>query len=141
MWGTAMNSKTIREQLEIYAREKYGVEPELLPFSQEDYAVFRHADTGKWFAVFIVKPRKEFKLDGEGNITVVSLKVHDPLLAETLVQQPGYLRGYPSAKWHWVSIVLDGSVPIGEICKWLDESFLATNSKAKNKFLLKRKLT
>jgi len=119
----------LREHLETYAKKKYGVEPEQLPFNHEDYAIFRHIDTGKWFAVFIVKPRSEFGLNGSGEAEVVSVKVRDPLLADMLMQQPGYLRGFPSARWNWVSIVLDGTVPIEDVCQWLDESYRATNSK------------
>ena len=127
-----MSRKTLRAQLEAYAKQKYNVEPEQLPFNHEDYAIFRHADSGKWFAVFILKSRSEFGLSGPGDAEIVSLKIPDLLLADLLTQQPGYLRGYPSAKWNWVSIVLDGTVPFEDICRWLDESYKATKTKAKN---------
>ena len=122
----------IRARLEAYAKAKYGIESEQLPFRQEDYAVLRHAETGRWFAVFIVKPKKAFGMDGEGNTEIVSLKIRDPLLADLLVQQTGYLRGYPSSKWNWISMLLDGTVPYEDICRWLDESYQATKSKSKN---------
>ena len=127
-----MNGTSPRERLEAYAKAVYGTESEVLPFKQEDYAVLRHADTGRWFAVFIVKPRKAFGLEGEGSAEIVSLKLRDPLLADMLTQQPGYLRGYPSSRWNWVSVVLDGSVPLEEICRRLDESYKATKAKTKN---------
>lgn len=127
-----MNNKTFREQLETYAKAKYKVESEQLPFSREDYAIFRHTDSGKWFAVFIVKSRSEFGLDGDGDTEIVSLKIRDPLLADMLVQQPGYLQGYPSKKWNWISVVLDGTIPFDVICQWLEESYNATMSKEKN---------
>ena len=63
----------------------------------------------------------------------MSVKIRDPFFADMLLQQPGYLRGFPSAKWHWVSIVLDGTVPFKDICQLLDESFAATLSKPQNK--------
>ena len=127
-----MSGTSPRERLEAYAKATYGTESEVLPFKQEDYAVLRHADNGRWFAVFIVKPRKAFGLDGEGSAEIVSLKLRDPLLADMMTQQPGYLRGYPSSKWNWGSIVLDGTVPIEEICRWRDESYAATKAKTKN---------
>ena len=40
------NSRSIRSQLEQYAKKKYHVEAEQLPFSHEDYAILRHADSG-----------------------------------------------------------------------------------------------
>ncbi len=74
-------------------------------------------------------------MDEEGNTEIVSLKIRDPLLADLLVQQTGYLRGYPSSKWNWVSIILDGTVPLEEVCRWLDESYAATKTKAKNQIV------
>ena len=44
-----MESITIRERLDAYTKEKYGIDPEILPFSREDYEIYRHEDTGKWF--------------------------------------------------------------------------------------------
>lgn len=123
---------TIREQLDAYVKKNYGIEPEILPFSKEDYEIYRHADTGKWFAVFIVKDRTAFGLDGEGPVEVVCVKVKDPILADFLMQQPGYLRGYPSSKWNWVTVVLDGTVPFEDICRWLDDSYRVTKTKSKN---------
>lgn len=38
---------TIREQLDAYVKVKYGIDPEILPFSKEDYGVYRHPETGK----------------------------------------------------------------------------------------------
>ena len=42
---------SFRSRVEKYAKEKYNEEPEQLPFNHEDYAVLRHADTGKWYEV------------------------------------------------------------------------------------------
>ena len=125
--------QSFRKKLESYAKRTYHVEAERLPFNNEDYAVFRHINSGKWFAVFIVKTRREFGLEGDGDTEVVSLKIRDRLLSDMLMKQPGYLRGYPSSKWNWTTIVLDGTVPFEDICKWLDESYDATKSKTKNK--------
>ena len=127
-----MAQDSVREQIEAYARERYGVEAEQLPFNHEDYAVLRHQGSGKWFAVFFVKPRDVLGLDGGGDAEVMSVKVPDRGLADMLLQQPGYLRGYPAASWRWVSAVLDGTVPVDDLLTWLDDSYLAT-SKGTNK--------
>ena len=127
-----MSNQSLREQLEAYVKEKYNIESEQLPFNHEDYVIFRHADSSKWFAVFIAKTRSEFRLDGDGEAEIVSLKIRDPLLIDILLQQPGYLKGYPTVRWNWISVVLDGTVPFEDICRWLDESYDATASKAQN---------
>ena len=123
----------IREQLDAYVMEKYHIFPEILPFSHENYAIYRHTDTGKWFAVFIVKERREFGLPGPGKAEVVSFWIRDRMLADLIAQQPGYLRGYPARNWNWTSAVLDGTIPFEDICRWVDESYAATESKANNK--------
>ena len=122
-----------REQLDAYVKQKYGVVSELLPFSHEDYSIYRHTRTGRWFAVFIVKERREFGLPGNGDAEIVCFKIRDNMLADVLARQPGYLRGYPSRKWKWLSAILDDTVPLEDICRWLDESYEATKSKTKNK--------
>ena len=127
-----METKTIRERIDAYTKAKYGIDPEILPFSHEDYEIYRHTETGKWFAVFIVKERSAFGMDGDGTAEILCVKPRDSLLADFLMQQPGYLRGYPSSKWNWVSVVLDGTVPFEDICIWLDVSYQATKSKAGN---------
>ena len=132
----------LRARLDAYVREKYGVVPELLPFSHEDYSIYRHTHTGRWFAVFIVKERREFGLPGGGSAEIVCFKIRDNMPADVLARQPGYLRGYPSRRWNWLSAVLDGTVPLEDICRWLDESYEATKSKTKNKRIpLARKQT
>lgn len=123
---------TIREQLDAHVKEKYGIEAEILPFSKEDYGVYRHPDTGRWFAVFIVKERSAFGLPGFGNVEVVSFRIRDRMLSDFMAQQPGYLRGFPASNWNWTTAVLDGTVPYEDICHWIDESYKATRKKTKN---------
>ncbi len=127
-----MKAETVRERLDAYTKEKYGIDPEILPFSHENYEIYRHTETGRWFAVFIVKDRSSFGLDGNGEAEILCVKLKDRFFTEFLEKEPGYLRGYPSSKWNWISMVLDGTVPFKDICRWLDESYEATNSKTHN---------
>ncbi len=41
--------KTIRERIDSYIKDKNDIDPEILPFSHEDYEIYRHADTGSAF--------------------------------------------------------------------------------------------
>ena len=45
---------------------KYGGAPEYPWMRFPDYAVFRHADSGKWYALVMDVPRKKLGLPGEG---------------------------------------------------------------------------
>ena len=70
-----MPRPSLRARIEAYARGKYEIEPEQLPFNHEDYAVLRHPRNGKWFAVFFVKPRAVLGLPGDGVVEILSFKV------------------------------------------------------------------
>ena len=63
---------------------------------------------------------------------ILRVKPKDRSSADYMMQQKGFLRGYPSSKWNWISMVLDGTVPFDDVCRWLDESYGATKSKTGN---------
>ena len=119
---------SFRDDLFAYAKKKYKVFPEYLWRRYPDYAVLRHGDNQKWFALIMDVPASKLGLAG-GVTDIVNVKMRDPLLADFLVQQKGFFRGYHISRGNWVSVLLDGTVPLEEICHWLDESYLATASK------------
>ncbi len=125
---------SLRERLFRYVKKKYKAAPENLWRRFPDYAVFRHSDNGKWFGVVMNVRRRTLGLDGEGSADILNVKLSDPLLADILVQEPGYLRGFHT-RGSWVSILLDGSVSFEDICRWLDESYLATASRERKQKL------
>ena len=117
-----------REILSGYVKEKYGAEPEYLWRRYPEYAVFRHGDNGKWFAVLMTVPGEALGLSGAGRKEILNVKVRDPLLGDLLVGQEGYFRGYHMNHSNWLSILLDGTVPMEEVLRMLDDSYLATAS-------------
>lgn len=116
-------------------KEKYGAEPEYLWRRYPNYAIFRHSDNEKWFGLVMNVGRDKLGLKGEGSVDILNVKLTDPLLIDLLIQQSGYFRGYHISRGNWVSILLDGSVPFDDIRRWLDESYMATASKAKKQKL------
>lgn len=118
----------IRDSLLEYARKQYGVEPEYLWKKYPNYAVLRHPDNRKWFAVIIDVPREKLGLAGSDYVDIVDVKCA-PVMIGSLRETPGYLPAYHMNKENWLSILLDGSVPVEEICKLLDLSFDLTKKK------------
>ena len=47
---------------------------------------------------------------------ILNVKLGDPMLMDMLVQQPGYFYGYHMNRRNWISILLDGTVPLEEAC-------------------------
>ena len=121
----------MREAIFKYIKETYKIEPDH-PFPRfPGYSVWRHEDNRRWFALIMDVPREKLGLDGTERTDIVNVKLGDSMLADILTGQPGYFRGYHIARSSWISILLDGTVPFEEICRWIDESYGTTASKQK----------
>ena len=110
-----------------YAREALKTEPDC-PFSDESQ-VLRHADSGKWFALFMRVRVHRLAPGLEGEVEIMNVKV-DPLLTGALRTQRGILPAYHMNKERWVSVLLDGSVPLEQALALLDMSFSLTRRRA-----------
>lgn len=119
----------MKEKIFMYVKKKYRTEPDHPFASAPWYSALRHEDNRKWFALFMNVPREKLGLKGEGRADIVNVKVGDPMLVDVLVRQPGYFYGYHISRGSWISILLDGTVPYEEICRWIDESYMVTASK------------
>lgn len=120
--------KSFRKQLFAYIKEKYKASPEYLWRRFPGYAVFRHGDNQKWFALVMDVPGNKLGLATEEMVDIMNVKISDPLLADILVRQEGFFRGYHIRKGNWLSISLNGTVEFDEISKWLEESYTTTAS-------------
>lgn len=115
-----------------YVRTTYGVEPDY-PFpTAPDYPVLRHPDTRKWFALIMDVPRYRLGLSGEERVDILNIKC-DPLLSGSLRLQEGYFPAYHMNHDGWLTILLDGTVPLDEITPLLDMSFELTLKKPKKR--------
>lgn len=121
----------MREEIFRYVKKKYKVEPDY-PFpSVPFYPVLRHKDNRKLFAIIMEVSKDKLGLDGTDYVDIINVKLADPLLADMLSGQPGYFHGYHLRQGNWISILLDGTVPLENICRWIDESYVVTASKQK----------
>ena len=124
-----MNMCSYRDDLFKYVKQKFDRSPEYPWTRYPDYAVFRHSDNQKWFALVMAISKIKLGLSGQGHVDILNVKLDDPLLVDLLVQQTGYFRGYHINRGNWISILLDGAVPFEDICDMLDKSYLVTASK------------
>ena len=76
-------------------------------------------------------PRSKLGLDGDDRVDILNVKLDDPLMADELIRQPGYMKGYHISRGNWISIILDGTVSPDEICSLLEVSYLVTAQKKK----------
>ena len=119
-----------REELFQYARDAWGTEPEYPWMDEPSFAVLRHSLGGKWYGLVMNLPRKTLGLPGEGSVDVLNLKL-DPALVYILREQPGYLPAWHMNKTHWLTVLLDGSVPSERIRDLLAQSYGLTRKKMK----------
>ena len=103
---------------------RYGVAPEYLWRDAPDYAVFRHAENRKWFAVLLNPPGVRLGLAQTEAVWVLNVKA----LPENLVilrGMDGVLPAWHMNKAHWLSLQL-AVLPDAMILDLLDDSFLLT---------------
>ena len=105
-----------------YAREKYGDELEFLWEKYPDAAVLRRKDNRKWYALFMTIPKAKLGLDSGEVAEIIDLRFDADELAKK-VDGERYFHGYHMNKKHWITMLLDGSVPLEEILNCLNESY------------------
>ncbi len=126
-----MKEKTkasLRNDVLRYVKRKYSCEAEYLWAGFPAYAVVRHDDNQKWFGLIMNIPRKKLGLEGNEIVDILDVKLGDTLLCDLFLQQDGFFPGYHLSKGNWISILLDGTVPVKEIKDLIDRSYLVTAS-------------
>ena len=120
----------MRKQVEAYIEEAYGVVPETL-WKDSDSAAIRHNADKKWFGIIMpgIAWRK-LGADRDGAVDVMNVKC-DPVILPSLIDGQGLFPAYHMNKQHWLSIVIDGSVPMEKIIWLIDTSYMMTLKKPK----------
>lgn len=122
-----LGSNPIKENLLQYAAKRYGTQPEFLWRSKPNYAVLRHNDNRKWYAVLMDVPGEKLGLSGQGILAVLEVKC-DPRLAGSLRMEAGILPAYHMHRDNWITILLDGTVDFNQVQFLLDQSYMLTAS-------------
>lgn len=121
-----------RDEFVAHVTRRFDVKAEY-PFSHyPNFAVFRHAENRKWFAVVMTIPQSKLIADAEGMIDVVNLKCAEEIL-DTLWQERGIYPAYHMGRGCWISAALDGSLPPDTLNFLLGVSFELTGRKGKKR--------
>ena len=119
-----------RHELEKYIAETYGAKAEYPWIKYPTFAVFRHKDNQKWFAVIMTIDKRKLGIKEDGQIDVVNVKC-EPFFAVTMREQRGIYPAYHMNKDHWLTLALDGSVSGDNLELLLALSFDLTDRKNK----------
>lgn len=118
--------KSLRKAIFEYAKEKYAVEPDFPWGGMPESGVLRHKENKKWFALVMEVKKKHLGLgSSEKTIDVINLKC-EPAAVGFLLDRAGFLPAYHMNKKHWITILLDGSVPLEDIRTFIDVSYEIT---------------
>lgn len=120
-----------KKQLIQYITEQYCADEEHPWIKYPNYAVFRHRENKKWFALFMDIPQNRLGLAGNKIIDILDVKC-DPILVGSLREKDGFYPAYHMNKTNWITLVLDGSVADEEIKRLIDMSFKLTDIKKKH---------
>lgn len=110
------------KEIIAYVKNKYNDELEYLWEKFPDNAVVRREDNKKWYAVLLTVSKRKLGLESDETVEIIDLRMKPESLAE-LTDNVRYFPGYHMNKKHWLTIILDGSVQLREICARIDESY------------------
>ena len=116
-----------------YIEKKYKAKPEYLWRRFPNYAIFRHSDNKKWFSLIMDVEKKKLGLVGETRVYILNIKIDDAEFRDALIGKKGYFKGFHISPGNWVTVLLDGTVELKEICNLIDISFLSTAPKKSKK--------
>jgi predicted DNA-binding protein (MmcQ/YjbR family) len=103
------------------------------PFEEDfDTTVLRHGAGGKWFGLIMNIPKKRVGIEEDGMVDVLNLKI-DPEESYAVREMfEGIIPAYHMNKRHWISVVLNDTVPM-EFCEILiQKSYDLTKKKLNN---------
>lgn len=123
--------KDITAEVIQYVKKTFDVEPEFLWAKTPNNAIFRCHGNQKWFAALLLDiPKKTLGLSGPGCVNILNVKC-DPLMIGSLIDGKSCLPGYHMHKGHWITLLLDGSIPLDEIFPLIGLSYELAGKKKK----------
>lgn len=113
----------LAKEVIAYIKSTYGDEFEYLWQKFPDDAVVRRKDNKKWYATVFTVSRRKLGFNSDDAVEILDLRMK-PEEIEKEVDGAKILPGYHMNKKHWITICLDGTVPMEKIRKKIDESYL-----------------
>lgn len=108
-----------------HIKSEYGANPEFLwPDRYPGYAVFRHGDNRKWFALIGVVKRRSLGLDGDESVEIINLKFDKNQTYDFAETSDHIFPAYHMNKNNWITVLLDGALPDEMVFELIERSYL-----------------
>ena len=117
-----------RKNILRFAAEHYGTVPEH-PWAKSPESAVLRCGNGKWYGLVMPVRREKLGLPAEGISDVLNVKC-DPLMLGSVLMQKGFFPAYHMNKAHWISVLLDGTVPLDRVTAVLQASYAMTSGKS-----------
>ena len=118
----------MRQKIENYINENYDMLQEHPWTDYPEDTTFKHTNNKKWFGLIMVIPYEKLKIDKAGTVAILNVKCI-PEMIGSLRKEKGIFPAYHMNKEHWITILLDGTVPIQIICDLIDLSYELTSKR------------
>ncbi len=115
----------MRDKIEKYINEHYDALQEYPWDDTPNFTTFKHKSNKKWFALIMDIPYEKLNIEKEGKVNVINLK-NIPDMIGSLRTKYGIFPAYHMNKEHWITVLLDGTIPEEEICSLIDVSYELT---------------
>ena len=108
-----------------YVKNKYLTEPEYLWKKYPKYAVLRHQDSRKWYAIMMDVDKAKLDVTEDNGVEdLIDIKL-PPETISNLQEFPEFLPAYHMNKTHWISVRLE-LAKTEELTNLIDERFRLT---------------
>ena len=111
-----------------YIKTEYGAEPEFLwPERYPSYAVFRHGDNKKWFALVATISSKSLGLKDDKEVEIINLKFDKNQTYDFAETSDHIFPAYHMNKNNWITIWLDGTLSDKLVFELIKKSYLLSD--------------
>ena len=112
----------VRSLVFDHVREKYGTVPARPWGDHDEYYTLNVQKNGKWYGLVMYIPYKALKVEKEGKINVMNIKLSPENIA-SVVDNIHYFPAYHMNKKYWISVILDKDLDMEKLFSLIDESY------------------
>lgn len=105
-----------------YIQEKYHDDLEYLWKKFPKNAIWRNQHNQKWYGALLVLSERKLGIDSDRMVEIIDLRYQKDQI-RYIFDQKTVFEGYHMNKEHWITMKLDGSVPIQKIYQLIDNSY------------------
>ena len=116
------------KELIKYVNKKYGDNLEFLWDNFPTDAIWRNKENNKWYGLLLVINLNKLGLNVNKEEEIIVLRYNKDKI-KTIIDNKKIFKGYHMNKSNWITIILNESINIKDIYKFLDNSYLISLKK------------